>query len=124
MNASHNIALRVLSIIGVIAILTTLTIFSYNYGYKSGYTKGITPTAEETKNAKLREQAINDIYTVSTKYEEVYNICETKYQTALNGDLNEAFIYKGKQDAIEADINSILDKYSEDNTGTKDLYLQ
>lgn len=89
-------------------------------GYLAGYSVGTTPSTEESVEQARYEaeaQAISDdLITVTTKYGELYNLCENKYQTALDGDIDTAIRINGQMDAVQGQIDAILVKY--ENSGS------
>lgn len=123
------IQLYIFRSIAILFILTGVVAgtfyFSKSYGYSKGYTdgkakgqkegykEGREPTTEDVKQAQLAKEAIIDIYDVSGKYKQLADLCENKYQSALNGDYNEAFTIKGQMTAIQAEIDSTMSKYGE-----------
>lgn len=111
---------KTLSIVGIIAILFGLLFGSYKFGYQKGIDKGYEwwfqeerePTAEEVEFEKFKNDVIDDVVNVSVKYQSLYDICEQKYQSALKGDLNTAFEFKGQITVLEQQIEEIKNKYS------------
>src|SRR3989344_1268142 len=89
-------------------------------GYLGGYSVGSTPTTEESvEQAKYEaetQKVSDDLITVTTKYEELYNLCESKYQTALEGDVDTALRINGQMDAVSSQIDEILVKYEDEGS--------
>lgn len=83
----------------------------YSNGYSVGYKEGRKPTQEEVAAVNNYVSFVKDLYDVSGKYSQLYNLCENKYQSALNGDYTSAIRLNGQMDAIQADINTIMSKY-------------
>jgi len=52
-----------------------------------------------------------DLRTVSSDYQQMYSLCEEKYQAAGKGDLSTAYQLKGQMDALQVEINRINAKY-------------
>lgn len=79
-----------------------------------------TPSTSEflqyQQDEQTKTQAINDIVNVAGKYQKLNEICESKYQSALSGNITDAFQYKGQADAIQVEIDTLLGKYE---TGSK-----
>lgn len=57
-------------------------------------------------------EAISDVIALSKDYSSMSNLCEEKYQFALNGDFTDAFEVKGQINALQSDVSDILSKYS------------
>ena len=76
------------------------------------YMIGTTPSDQEIYINNQTQQATNDLTLVSTKYNQLYNLCEQKYQYGIDGDLQTAYILKGQMEAIQIEIDTILARYN------------
>lgn len=77
-----------------------------------GYGIGSAPSQEETTAKNQQTQAAADLLTVADKYNQLYTLCENKYQTAINGNYYDAVRLNGQMDSIIVEINRILGKYN------------
>ena len=76
-----------------------------------GYAFGATPSQQEEFDQQKGLQIASDIALAGDKYNELYNLCEQKYQLALNGSYYEAVRLNGQMDSLLIEINRILNKY-------------
>ena len=97
---------NILKIIGIIAILIGIFLI--------GFVFGTMPTEQEEKLTKAQTQAARDLGEIADKSEVLYTLCENKYQTAINGDLPEAFRLNGQIDVLVNQIDAIKAKYETD----------
>ena len=77
-----------------------------------GLAIGATPTQQEEWDQQNKVQIAQDIATAGDKYNQLYNLCEQKYQLALNGNYYEAIRLNGQMDSLLAEINRVLNKYN------------
>ena len=77
-----------------------------------GYSIGSTPTPQQEWDQQNKAQIASDIATAGDKYNQLYNLCEQKYQLALNGNYYDAVRLNGQMDSLVAEINRILNKYN------------
>ena len=52
-----------------------------------------------------------DLRAVGTDYQQMFTLCEQKYQAGIAGNMNEAYQIKGQMDVLQAQINQITGKY-------------
>lgn len=76
-----------------------------------GYWYGQTPTEAENQAQATKDETARDILDVGVKYEKVYNLCEEKFETYLNGEYYDAVRLNGQIDVLIGQIDIILDKY-------------
>jgi hypothetical protein len=82
--------------------------------FMSGVGVGMTETTEE-ENERLQGEKFNsDLMIVATQYQTLSTLCEQKYQTAIEGDMNKAYEIKGQMDTIETYIHEIVSRYTTD----------
>ena len=78
-----------------------------------GYAFGATPSEQEEFAQQKQTQVASDIALVGDKYSYLYNLCEQKYQLALDGDYYEAIRLNGQMDSLLIEINKVLTKYND-----------
>lgn len=61
----------------------------------------------------IKDTFLGDFADVGDRFNELYQLCEEKYQLGINGDLVGALEVKGKMTQIEEEIAKIFEKYSE-----------
>ena len=77
-----------------------------------GYAFGATPSKEEEFNQQKNTQITSDVASAGDKYNQLFNLCEQKYQLALKGNYWDAVRLNGQMDSLLADIYRILNKYN------------
>ena len=93
--------MKILAIVGIIAVAYLI--------FWAGFSLGSEPTTQELE----REKTAGDIALVGDKYNELYQLCEKKYQLGIAGDFNSAYTVKGQIEAVEREVNAILAKYNQ-----------
>ena len=105
------------TIIGIFTVIGFLVTFYsiYIFGNQNGYEEGQLPTLDEIETENKRNTATDDLFKITDKYSQLYNLCELKFKEGLAENFDEAYQYKGQMTAIEEEIQTILDKYEAKN---------
>lgn len=56
-------------------------------------------------------ESVIDVITVANRYEQLYAMCEDKYNYAINGSLDKAYEIKGKMELLQEEIYKTVEKY-------------